>query len=192
MTPPIAVPTGPRPTSEAPDANAQGANPSTDSAAVAAHSSESVRDSGAGWFYWIAALSLLNTILILFNSTHTMSLGLGATIAVDFIGKGAAESVRSSVAVAVIRVVELVLDALILGFFVLCGTKAKRGKSWAFVAGGVVLLLDMLLVLAFHLWISAALHLWALISIYAGWNANKKLLQAQSQQATTDGSPWAP
>lgn len=44
-------------------------------------------NSGAGWFYWIAGLSLLNSIIMLSGSDLYFVIGLGITQIIDvFIG----------------------------------------------------------------------------------------------------------
>lgn len=145
---------------------------------------QSTRKGGASWFYWIAALSLVNTALLFFGSDTTFGLGLGLTLFIDSFASGAAKG--GSIKWAAVG---LTIDALIIGVVALFGVMAGKGKGWAFIVGGVLLLLDTLFVLSFQMWISVAIHAWAVFSIFSGWNANKKLQQLQAAQAAGP-SPW--
>jgi hypothetical protein len=124
---------------------------------------------------------------VFFGSEITLALGLGSTLFVDAI---AGEIARNSGSAGmIIRAIELVLDFMIIGSMVLFGMMAQKGKGWAFIVGGILLALDTLLMLSVQEWISVAIHVWALFSIFAGWQANKKLQALKAAQAN-GASPW--
>src|ERR671937_537168 len=47
---------------------------------------------GAAWFYWIAGLSLLNTVMVMVEAKRTFAVGLGVTVVADAIGMQAAQN----------------------------------------------------------------------------------------------------
>lgn len=133
------------------------------------------RDSGANWFFWIVGISLVNTIISFFSSDDSgFALGLSATLLVD---AGVNELIKDG-ATSLVRAVGLGFDLVIFGFYAWCGVMARKGHSWAFVLGGILFLLDTLLLLLFQSWLGVALHVWALVSIFFGWKSNQQLRRA--------------
>jgi hypothetical protein len=126
--------------------------------------------SGAGWFYWIAGLSLINSILMLSESDWGFFIGLGITQVFD----GFALSLGGSG-----KLVALVLDLLVAGVFVFFGVFANKRHAWAFIVGMVLYALDGLIFLAFGDWLSVGFHVFALFCILAGFSANQKLQALQ-------------
>jgi hypothetical protein len=122
--------------------------------------------SGAGWFYWIAGFSVVNTICVLTNQTWGFALGLAATAYLDreasATGTGAA-------------LVPIILNVLVVTMVVLFGFFAGKGHTWAFIVGMVVLAIDTALTGLFQMWMSLALHLFALFCIFAGYRACRTL-----------------
>src|SRR5579872_5737714 len=96
----------------------------------------SIIKGGAGWFYWIAGLTLINTIMAMSGSSSRFVNGLMITAVVDyfasslpFVGKFAA----------------VTLDGLGIALFIFFGVFANRMKGWAFLAGFIVFTLDSIL-----------------------------------------------
>lgn len=146
------------------------------------------RDAGAKWFFWIAGLSMVNTLFMLTNAKMTFGLGLASTLLVDAFARGFAKGAPN--ATQMIYSVDFVLDLLIAGTFVFFGVQAQKGKNWAFVVGGVLLALDTILVLLFKMWFGVAVHIFALLSIYAGYAANRKV-NAQVVTNAQGGNSWS-
>ncbi len=122
--------------------------------------------SGAGWFYWIAGFSVVNSILVLTGQEWGFALGLGVTAILDrmaaaFQGAGA--------------IVAVVLNFLAAGIVALFGFFASKGHGWAFVVGMILLALDTALTGLLEMWLSLALHLFALFCIFAGYRASRAL-----------------
>lgn len=140
------------------------------------------RNGGASWFYWIAGLSLVNAVMVAFGSDYSFPLGLGSSLVVDVVAKQIG---------GVARVIGAGLDFIIIGFFVWMGWLSHRGKSWAFVLGGIFYALDALLMIVFQEWLGIALHVWALISIWSGFRANNELNVLRKQAAQNANTPWA-
>jgi hypothetical protein len=122
--------------------------------------------SGAGWFYWIAAFTMINSIMTNTGSGWGFALGLGFPQLVD---AAAAQSGGTG------RAVGIVINALAAGLLALFGIFAGKGHAWAFLVGMVVLALDTALVGFRQMWISVAIHVWALISIFSGFRASRQL-----------------
>jgi hypothetical protein len=126
---------------------------------------ERQRRSGALWFYWIAGLSLVNTLAALVEQSWRFILGLGITQLADSL------AARSGHGHAVVAVV----DAVVIGGFVLLGRFAQRGHLWAFVAGGIFYALDGLLFFAERDWIAIGFHVFVLVMIARGFDAARRL-----------------
>jgi len=116
--------------------------------------------SGANWFYWIAGLSLVNSIFILSGSDTYFIMGLATTLVMDLI-------IESWSA--------LIFDFIVAGVLIVFGIFAKKGKSWIFVVGMILYGLDAMLYIAVSDYLSFAFHLIALYGISRGLNASIKL-----------------
>jgi uncharacterized membrane protein len=123
--------------------------------------------SGSSWFFWIAALSLLNSAITLSGGQWSFLIGLGLTQVVD---------------VTFATVPAIGLDLLIAGAFVAFGVFARRRQEWPFMVGLIVYTLDALILLTFKDWPGIALHAFALFGIYGGYKAYQQLV-AQSAAA---------
>jgi hypothetical protein len=119
--------------------------------------------SGASWFYWIAAFSIVNSVLIATGSDWSFALGLGATAILDHIGKAAAQ------------LVTLALSALGIGLVGLFGFFSCKGHAWAFIVGMLLLAIDTVIAGFLQMWISLIIHLVALFSIFAAFRASRAM-----------------
>ena len=122
--------------------------------------------SGANWFFWIAALSMINSVLLITGTGWSFIVGLGVTQMVDAIA-AESEAVPAVAAVAV--------NAVIAGLFVLFGVMARKRHTWAFVVGMVVYVLDGLLFVLVQDWLSAGFHAFALFCVFKGFQALNEL-----------------
>ena len=123
------------------------------------------RRSGALWFYWVAGLSLVNSLASLSGQHWRFILGLGITQVADAL---AAYSGRGFGAVAL-------MDAITVGGFALLGRFAMRGQVWAFAVGAVVYALDGLIFLGLRDWIGVAFHVFVLVMTVRGLDAACRL-----------------
>lgn len=122
--------------------------------------------SGASWFYWIAALSLVNSIVAFTGSDWRFIIGLGITQIFDAIGHEMASAGK---------IVALVLDLLAAGVLVVFGVFANKGHLWAFVTGMVLFALDGLIFLLVQDWIGVAFHAFVLYCLFRGAQACRRL-----------------
>jgi hypothetical protein len=126
---------------------------------------EAQRRRGAQWFYWVAALSLINSVLALAGQEWRFILGLGITQLVQEMAK---ESGGGGTAAGVVGLV-------FIGFFAVLGHRAVDGRRWAFVAGMVAYGLDGVIFLLAQHWIGVAFHVFALVMIGKGYVAARQL-----------------
>ena len=131
---------------------------------------------GASWFFTIAILSGINTLLQIFDAKIRFIFGLGITQVVDAFGKGAGQNGMF---------VTLALDGVFLLMLILCWKWAKAGSQGAFVGGMIAYALDGVLLLYFRVWLDAVVHAYALYMIWQGYAAAREL--AQMQQAAQPG-----
>jgi len=131
---------------------------------------------GAGWFFTIAVLSGVNSVLQIFNAKIRFIFGLGITQVVDGMARGMGQGGTVVIAVG---------DGLFIVMLILCSRWAKAGSQGAFLGGMVAYALDGVLLLLFSMWLDAAVHAYALWMIWQGYTASREL--AQMQQAAQPG-----
>ena len=123
--------------------------------------------SGASWFYWIAGLSVVNTIMLFGNFGWVFIFGLGVTQVVDGFATGFGTETATIMA--------LIIDLVVVCTFILFGYFSLKGYSWLFIMGMVLYALDGLILLFFEDIISVGFHALALYWMYGGLMAQKKL-----------------
>ena len=122
--------------------------------------------SGAGWFYWVAGFSVVNSVLIATGSKWSFALGLGVTAILDHIGVGAGGATQ---------LVTLALSAVGIGLLALFGFFSCKGHAWAFIVGMVLLAIDTAIAGFLQMWISVIIHLIALFSIFTAFKASRAM-----------------
>ncbi len=135
---------------------------------------------GGNNFYWIAALSVINSILSMTGSGTYFVVGLAITLIADGITIGLSQSLPE--AALIVKIVGLVVSVLIAGVFALFGFFASQGKRWAFLVGLILYGIDGLLMLAFADWIGVLFHAYFLWGLFGGLRALGELRQKSSQK----------
>lgn len=135
---------------------------------------------GAGWFYWIAGLTAVNTALTFSGSETSFALGFISSLVMD--GMATENHVPQAAA--------LVVDVVLIGASILFGVFASKGARWAFVLGFVLLLLDSLLLIPFFLGgslplMATLLHGWALYAIFKGMRTSFHLATVRAANPFT-------
>ena len=136
---------------------------------------------GASWFFWIAGLSLVNSVISFAGGTLTFLVGLGITQILDALAAVIAEDTNPEIGTAT-RNLAFLVNLCIAGVVALFGYAARRGKRWSFVVGLILYSLDGLLALALGAYMSAGFHLLALVGIFSGLVACRKLRKAAAVQ----------
>jgi len=146
-------------TAAAPHASPRNAPPSEERQAL-----ERRRRSGGQWFYWIAALSLINAVLAFAGQEWRFILGLGVTQVVQEMAKSGSAGTKAG----------LVGVALIVVFAVM-GQRAVQGHRWAFLLGMALFALDGALFMLIQDWVGVGFHAFALLMIGRGYAAARQL-----------------
>jgi hypothetical protein len=139
---------------------------------------------GANWFYWLAGLSIITSLIAFFGGGIQFIFSLGITQIID----GFAAAISAELGGSGAKVVALVLDLIISGIFVLFGYLSNQKMIWAFAIGMVVFLLDGLMSLLMTDIISVLAHAFVLFFLIRGFMAGRELLaleKAMAQQAAT-------
>ena len=134
--------------------------------------------SGANWFYWIAGLTIITSLISFFGGGIRFLISLGSTQIIDGIAEGLSTEVGGAA-----KIVALLLDLIVTGAFVLFGYLAGQKQLWAYMVGMVVFLLDGLLALAFQDWIGVLAHGFVLFFLFRGYQAGRELLSLEKAMA---------
>ncbi len=143
----------------------------SNSAALAAQRMqlEQQHRSGAGWFFWIAGLSIVNSAVNAFGGSWGFIAGLGITQVIDALVAKVASG----------RLLGLMLDIGVALVFVAFGVMAQT-RNGAYVAGMVVYALDGLLFLISSDWVGLGFHALVLWWISRGFVAARRLAELPS------------
>jgi hypothetical protein len=136
------------------------------------------RKSGVGWFYAIAAFSVINLIILASGGGVNFVIGLGVTQIVDVLGIVLSEKLSPNAA-ATFRIIGGAVTVSVAGIFVLFGVLANRGHTWAFVIGVTLYALDGLLFLWLQDWLSFGFHVFAILMLLKGLSAQIQLGRLQ-------------
>lgn len=128
---------------------------------------------GAGWFYWVAGLSLINSILFRTGTSFVFIFGLGLSQVIDAIAQIASEDFPR-IAVP-LQAVSIILNVAILALFAALGWLARRRHAWAFVVGLAVYALDAIVLIVFEDYLGFVFHLWVFFSLLRGLQALRRL-----------------
>jgi hypothetical protein len=133
---------------------------------------------GASWFFWIAALSVINSIIFRLGGNLNFIFGLGLTQVIDAIDISIVDNALYPNANTV-HILSMVLILLISGLFALFGLLAHKKIKWIYVIGMAFYLLDGLILLMFQDFISAAFHAYVLFGLWRGYKALGALLNME-------------
>lgn len=147
--------------------------------------------SGAGWFYWVAALSLINSVILLSGGDFGFSLGLSVTMIADII---AVEMANQPDIGQIPIAVAAVFDLLVLSMVVFCGWLSQKRILIVFALGMALYLFDGLLCLVSMQISGIVIHAFALFSMWNGFMAYRQLNQLERQlssAAPIEPAPFA-
>jgi hypothetical protein len=185
---------GPPPPAQYPQFSTQG-NSSQAGAALAVAALRRRVKAGANSFYFLAALSLINSIVSAVGLNLTFVFGLSISQIVDGMAAGLADN-RPDLAIFA-KVAALIVSIIISGIFAAFGFFGGQGRKWAFLVGMFLYFLDgvLLLVLLVWLgsgqvedWIGLAVHLYFLWSLWRGLQVVNQLHKLVGVQTPTNRS----
>ena len=136
--------------------------------------------SGAGWFSAVGLFSFLNTLLGLFKTSRRFVIGLGATQIIDYIAMQLSQNSNNH---TLFIVMNIGLNLLIAGIFLVLGWFAKREHGWAWLVGMALYLIDTGIMVWIQYWPGVIFHIIALVSMLLGYIAmlrKQKLLKNSS------------
>jgi len=141
--------------------------------------------SGANWFYWIAGLSLVTSIISFAGGGWRFLISLGATQIFDGLAEGLSTDFGGAP-----KVIALVLDIFVTALFVLFGVLAGKKMLWVYMIGMVVFALDGLILLPFGDLIGVLAHGVVLFFMVRGYMAGRELVTLE--QSMAQAPPPAP
>ncbi len=130
---------------------------------------------GANWFYWIAALSLINSIIAIAGGHFIFLAGL----AVSQIADGIAAHL-GFVGPYFSIIIDVVVAVFVCGF----GYFASHGSRAALIVGMFLYALDGAVFLLFSAYAPAVFHAFVLYQIVQGWRARQKLDRLRADSPT--------
>jgi hypothetical protein len=145
--------------------------------------------SGAGWFYWIAALSLINSVILLSGGDRHFVVGLGVTLIADSIAKAVADQNPEIATVA--KGIAFGFDLFVAAIVCLFGWLSRRPILPIFVVGMILYLLDGLIYLLGGDWMSVGFHVFVLLGMWSGFSAYREMKQIKAalEQRLAAGVP---
>jgi hypothetical protein len=152
---------------------------------IARYNLERQLKSSANWFYWIAALSMINWIASAFNMGYSFVIGLGVTQLIDAIAQSLMEDLGSSY-ITLLNIVSFVAILALAGIYAVFGYFGAKRGSWAFMIGIGFYVLDALLFVWAKDYLPLIFHAWALISLVRGPGLIKKLNALDEVQPTVN------
>jgi len=129
---------------------------------------------GINWFYWVAGLTIINTIIFVTGNTPNYFLGLGLSQMVDSYTVTVATGTEMA---PLMRWVAAAIDVLLAGVFIIFGFRGQRSyRSWI-VAGIGLYTLDGLIFLFFSVWLGVLFHAFVIYKLVGGMRAMDELNQ---------------
>ncbi len=121
---------------------------------------------GADWFFWLALLSIVNSLIVYFYNTPNTPVALGLTQWLDGTNGGIGSSMSLS---------WLVNNILIAGCLAMFGLLARKGSDIAFVVGIFVYVIDAFLMIGVRDLFGFGVHLLAIFFLCKGLLASRHL-----------------
>jgi len=135
--------------------------------------------SGAGWFYWIAGLTLITSIITFAGGNWRFLISLGTTQIIDGIAAGVAAELGGSAP----KIIALFLDMILTAVFVVFGVLANKRLLWAYILGMAIFVIDGLISLMMQDLIGVVAHVVVLVFMVPGFLAGKKMLELEQEMA---------
>ena len=145
------------------------------------HQLKQIYNAAGSNFYSIAIFFLINSVINYFQGGIYFPIGLGVTQIIDALSYAFQQEVPNASTIFV--VFGVVLNLLIVAIVALFGFMIKKQIKWLIPVGGILYLLDGLLILLFQDWIGAAFHAYFLFRIWTNWQAIRNLSKSSVPQS---------
>lgn len=129
----------------------------------------------ASWFYWIAVLSIINSLTVALSGKSNFAVELGIT---KFMGGIALATTESGTGHSVNYIV-IGISALAAGVFALCGVAGVKHALPIYVIGMVLYAMDALIYFESQSWIPVAFHVFVLINLWKTVSMTKEYQQIE-------------
>lgn len=137
--------------------------------------------SGANWFYWIAGLTIVTSILSFTGADWRFLISLGTTQLIDALADRMSAELGGAP-----KVVALVLDLILTGVFVVFGVLANKKLLWAYILGMAIFVLDGLVSLLVQDWVGVIAHVVVLVFMVPGFLAGRELVDLEQRMARAE------
>jgi hypothetical protein len=124
---------------------------------------------GANWFWWVAGLSLVNSVVLLSGGSSYFVIGTGITLMVDAITSGIAQN--SPDISTMLKLLAFGFDIVVALIAFAFGWFARKGHLLVYALGILLYLLDGLLFVLMEDWMSVGFHVFALFCMWSGFAA---------------------
>jgi hypothetical protein len=138
--------------------------------------------SGANWFYWIAGLTLVTSILSFTGADWRFLISLGTTQVIDGLASEFSDEGGT------LKIIAMVLDVILAGVFVVFGVLANKKLLWAYILGVAVFVLDGLVSLLVQDWIGVIAHVVVVAFMVPGFLAGRELVDLEQRMARAEAS----
>lgn len=135
------------------------------------YSPRKAKFSGAHWFYWLAAASIVNSLVVFYFNTPNSMAAFGITRWID----GTSGALTAEGVVPPMLASALVVNILIALVFAAFGYLAARGSDIAFVLGIFLYLIDAMLIIGLRDFFGFGFHLVGLYFLIRGLLASRHL-----------------
>src|SRR5262245_20497674 len=133
---------------------------------------------GASWFYWVAALSVVNSFVLLMGGSWSFIIGLALTQLIDGVALAMSNNAGS------LPVAAFMLDLLVAGTVAGVGFLAHGGRSAAYIVGMSLYVLDAVIFAFVGDYPALGFHLFALWGMWTGFSARRELLRIEATTAS--------
>jgi len=121
---------------------------------------------GADWFFWIAILSVINSLVVYFYQTPNTPVALGLTQWLDGTNAGINSAMTPG---------WLTTNILIAAVLAMFGLLARRGNDLAFVVGIFLYIVDAMLIIGMKDFFGFGVHLIGLFFLCKGLLASRHI-----------------
>jgi hypothetical protein len=134
--------------------------------------------SGANWFYWVAGLTLITSIITIGGGDWRFLISLGTTQIIDAFAVVLSEQLGGAT-----MAIALVLDIFITALFVFFGVMAGKKMLWIYMLGTVLFGFDGLISLMIGDWIGVLAHGFVLFFMIRGYMAGRDMVALEREIA---------